>query len=55
MDNVIYEKPLDKADAFNMLKKFSNKTHRVSTGVSLVKKNPANEELIFHNFSETSG
>jgi len=55
LDNVIYEKPKDKQDAYEMLKKLSNRTHFVSTGVTLIKKsiNQSNE-FQFHYFSETS-
>lgn len=36
IDNEIYGKPKDKADALRMLNGMSNKTHRVITGVCLV-------------------
>lgn len=54
LDNIIYEKPVDKNDAFNMLKKLSGKTHQVTTGVTLVKKSATNNHLIYHSFSETT-
>ncbi len=33
LENKIYGKPKDKADAFNMIRTLSNKTHQVITGV----------------------
>ncbi len=39
LDNKIYGKPKDKADAYRMLKLFSNKTHEVMSGVGIVYKN----------------
>ena len=53
LDNLIYEKPKDKQDAFDMLKKLSDRSHFVSTGVTLIKKSESNE-FQFHSFSETS-
>jgi septum formation protein len=38
LDNVIYGKPTDSADAFQMIKKLSSKTHQVITGVCMVSK-----------------
>ncbi|MEG1835691.1 MAG: Maf family protein [Oscillospiraceae bacterium] len=35
VDNKILGKPIDKADAFNMLKSLSNRTHSVYTGVKI--------------------
>ncbi len=35
VDNIIFGKPLDNADAFSMLKKLSGKTHQVVTGVAV--------------------
>ena len=37
VDNEILGKPVDRQDAFNMLKRLSNRTHFVVTGVALVK------------------
>jgi septum formation protein len=37
LDNEIIGKPVDKADAVTILKKLSGKTHRVITGVYLIK------------------
>lgn len=39
IDGEILAKPLDKADAYNMLKKLSGKVHDVFTGISLVNVN----------------
>lgn len=39
LDDVILGKPIDEADAFNMLKKLSNRTHQVITAVAIVNKN----------------
>ena len=38
LDNVIYGKPKDKADAFQMIKKLSSKVHQVITGVCILSK-----------------
>ena len=38
LENEVLGKPKSKEDAFNMLKKLSNKTHQVITGVALIKK-----------------
>lgn len=35
LDNVVFGKPIDQADAFRMLKTFSNNTHQVCTGVCI--------------------
>ena len=35
LDDVIFNKPKDKDDAFNMLSKLSNNTHKVITGVCI--------------------
>lgn len=37
LDNVIYGKPKDKADAINMLKTLSGREHSVITGVAIIK------------------
>ena len=37
LDKEILEKPKDVQDAFNMLKKLSNRTHRVVTAISMIK------------------
>lgn len=37
IDNEILGKPLDNADAFNMLKKLSGRNHSVFTGVTVIK------------------
>ncbi|HEY8364649.1 MAG TPA: Maf family protein [Haloplasmataceae bacterium] len=39
LDNLILEKPVDKEDAFKMLKTLSNKTHQVYTGVTIIYNN----------------
>ncbi|CAG8607644.1 3197_t:CDS:2, partial [Acaulospora morrowiae] len=36
LDGEILEKPIDKDDAFKMLKKLNNRAHRVYTGVALI-------------------
>lgn len=36
LDNVVYGKPIDQADAFRIVKTFSNNTHQVCTGVCLL-------------------
>jgi len=48
LENEIIGKPTDRADAINILQKLSGKTHRVITGVFLIKDT---ESL---NFSETT-
>ena len=35
LDNTVYGKPKDKADAVAMLKKLSNRTHQVITGICI--------------------
>ena len=37
LDEEILEKPKDAEDAFNMLKKLSNRTHKVVTAISMIK------------------
>lgn len=37
LDNVIYGKPKNNDDAYNMLKNLSGKTHQVYTGIALIK------------------
>lgn len=56
MDDIIYEKPADKQDAFKMLKRFSNRTHMVYTGVTLIKpsEEDRNGEFKLHSFYEGS-
>lgn len=56
MDETIYEKPADAEDAFRMLKSFSNRTHMVYTGVTLVKPNHegGDDEFKLHSFYEGS-
>lgn len=49
LDNIVYGKPLDKKDAFRMLKVFSNNTHQVCTGVCILK-----GDQIVKTFSETT-
>lgn len=48
LNNMIYGKPKDELDAFQMLKKLSGKTHQVITGICVLK------EGIKHNYAETS-
>ena len=48
LEGRIYEKPVDKADAINMLSALSGKMHRVITGVCIISKN---KKLLF---SETT-
>ncbi len=38
LDGEIFGKPADKKDAFSMLKKLSGKTHKVVTGVTVIRK-----------------
>lgn len=38
LDDVIYGKPKDKAEAFHMIKKLSSKVHQVITGVCILSK-----------------
>ena len=50
-------KPLDSADAFRMLKSFSDKTHQVITGVSIIYNDALHcfsetTEVTFHNLSD---
>ena len=54
MNNKIYEKPADKQDAFEMLKRFSNQTHKVYTGVTLVKPDETGRDFKLHSFYEGS-
>lgn len=51
-ENKIFEKPVDKEDAFKMIKTLSNSTHMVYTGVTLVQKMANNFKL--HSFYEGS-
>ncbi|CAF0760549.1 unnamed protein product [Brachionus calyciflorus] len=52
-DNKIFEKPIDKADAFRILKNLSNNTHKVLTGVTLVKNSiNNNDDFKVHSFYE---
>ena len=44
LDNTIFNKPKDKNDAFNMLSKLSDNTHKVITGVCI---KTQNKELVF--------
>ncbi len=37
LHNKIYEKPIDEKDAYYMLNKLSNKTHKVATAVAIIK------------------
>lgn len=48
LDGIIYGKPKDESDAYNMLKKFSGKTHEVISGVGII----FNDDI--YNFSVTS-
>lgn len=54
MDDIIYEKPADKQDAFEMLKRFSNQTHVVYTGVTLIKPSDEMGDFKLHSFYEGS-
>ncbi len=56
-DGQIFGKPKDKADAFNMLSKLSGKTHKVITGVTIIKNKAVNSfsvttEVTFYQLSE---
>ena len=44
LDSIIFNKPKDKNDAFNMLSKLSNSTHKVITGVCI---KTQDKELVF--------
>ena len=48
LENEIIGKPMDRADAINILQKLSGKTHRVITGVYLI------NDTESRNFSETT-
>ena len=48
LENEIIGKPMDRADAINILQKLSGKTHRVITGVFLI------NDVESRNFSETT-
>lgn len=52
MDEKIYEKPTSKEDAFKMIKSLSKRSHKVYTGVSLVKKNA--DSFKVNSFYESS-
>ena len=39
LDNQILEKPVDREEAFNMLKKLSGRTHEVTTGYTIMNSN----------------
>ena len=54
IDNEILGKPKEYIDAFNMLKKLSNKTHKVITGVSIISKEKKEKfyETSYVTFSE---
>lgn len=52
MDDVILGKPKDEEDALRMLKMLQGKSHRVSTGVTLVVIGKDGREV--HNFAETT-
>lgn len=49
LNNVVYGKPIDKDDAFRMLKAFSNNTHQVCTGVCILQ-----GDSTIKTFSETT-
>ncbi len=54
-EDVIYGKPSDEEDAFNMLKKLQGNTHKVVTGVTFaIKKNGKTEYRTFHDATEVS-
>ncbi|KAF0303300.1 N-acetylserotonin O-methyltransferase-like protein [Amphibalanus amphitrite] len=38
LDGHVYGKPVDKQDAFNMISKFSGRTHHVYTGVAVLRR-----------------
>lgn len=48
IDNEVLEKPIDELDAYRMLKKLNNNTHKVISGVAIIYKN---KEI---RFTETS-
>ena len=52
LDDKIFGKPKSEADAFNMLKELQGGTHRVITGVTLVKKH--GDEIMFNSFHENT-
>uniref|UniRef100_A0A2R5LMZ2 Putative nucleic acid-binding protein asmtl n=1 Tax=Ornithodoros turicata TaxID=34597 RepID=A0A2R5LMZ2_9ACAR len=52
VDNVIYGKPKDQADAIGILKKLNNRSHTVETGVTLLY--PSNGKFLSRCFSETT-
>lgn len=54
-EDVIYGKPSDTDDAFNMLKKFQGNTHKVVTGVTFaIKKDGKIDYRTFHEATEVS-
>ena len=52
-EDVIYGKPADEEDAFNMLKKLQGNTHKVVTGVTIATKRK-NSETAYKSFHETT-
>ncbi|MDO4960390.1 MAG: Maf family protein [Eubacteriales bacterium] len=50
LDGVIYGKPGDNADAFRMLRALSGRTHRVMTGVTLLRSVPGTGSIISDSF-----
>ena len=51
LDDQILGKPQDETDAFNMLKKLSNRTHEVITGVYMASKN---HNVMFYSSSKVT-
>lgn len=60
MNGKIFEKPVDKKHAFEMLKELSNSCHKVNTGVTIALRNTTNNSssdkanVLYHSFHETS-
>jgi septum formation protein len=58
LNNQIIGKPTDEADALNILSKLSGNTHRVITGVAIIKEGQVNcfndiTEVSFHSLNES--
>lgn len=54
VDGEILGKPNDRAEAYDMLKRLSGRTHQVSTGVTLIRTGETGEMDYHHSFAETT-
>lgn len=54
VDGEILGKPKDRAEAYDMLKQLSGRTHQVSTGVTLIRTGENGERDYHYSFAETT-